>query len=501
MARKIALHIEDNCIKLVISRGTKVEGWATYNLEEGLVDHGVIIETDKVAAAITELLTLQNVTEKKVSVALSGINSIFRIITLPAVPAKMLPEAVANEASRILPVSMNDVYHSYQVLSSVQKDEFRLFLAAYPQISTDALLETMSKAHLKVETLELAPLALARCINAPKAVAVNAWLTYLDVVVMVDRIPQVIRSVWLPVESSNPAERMPAIKEEIERTITFFNNSFPDNPIDNNTPVLICGDLAREEEPFELGYPVSVALPGLQYEGSFNPAEYIVNLGIALKGSKSRGADDLLSLIDFNALPQGFKAQSFSLTRVLVPVGLGVAAIGLYYGWMLVEDARLEASIAEENLTTVQAANAGLTAEKRVLEAELAAVEGQLPPLQAEAKTLEDKIKAINANTAYFNSNYDSLGGGLVQNNSGLAAVIAVIPNGMLITDVQLSGGGATLTGQATSEALALEYARLLRARPEIAAVVVSSVEMPDSTDDGEDQVVLFVLIVEWANP
>jgi len=499
MARKIALHIEDNCIKLVIVRGIRIEGWATYHLEEGLVSQGVVIETDKVAAAINELLVLKKVSEKKVSVALSSINSIFRVITLPAVPDKMLSEAVANEAGRILPVSLNDVYHSYQVLPSAQKEEMRLFLAAYPQQSTDALLETMRKAHLKVETLELAPLALARCIKAPKAIVVNAWLTYLDVLVMVDRIPQVIRSVWLPVEGANPAERTAAIREEIERTITFFNNSFPDNAIDKTTPVLICGDLAREEEPLELGYPVSVALPGLQYEGSFDPAGYIVNLGIALKGSKARGTDDLQSLIDFNALPEAYKTPSFSLTRVLVPVGLGVAAIGLYYGWLLVEDARLEASIAKENFTTVQVANARLTAENRVLETELATIEGQLPPLQAEAKTLEDKIKAINVNQAYFNSNFGLLGSGLVKNNSGLAATIAVIPEGMLVTDVQLSSEGASITGQAPEEALVLEYARLLRARPEINAVVVSSVEMPDSTDDGE--VVLFVLIVTWANP
>jgi type IV pilus assembly protein PilM len=501
MARKIALHIEDNCIKLVIARGTKVEGWATYNLDEGLVDHGVIMETDKVAAAITELLVLQKVTEKKVSVALSGINSIFRIITMPDVPAKMLPEAVANEASRILPVSMNDVYHSYQVLPSDQKEETRLFLAAYPQIATDALLETMSKAHLKVETLELAPLALARCINASKAVAVNAWLTYLDVVVMVDRIPMVIRSVWLPVESNNPVERMAAIREEIERTITFFNNSFPDSAIDKTTPLLICGDLAREEEALQMGYPESVALPALQYEGAFNPSEYIVNLGIALKGTKARGPDDMQSMIDFNALPAAFKPQSFSWTRVLVPVGLGVLGIALYYGWLIVDEARSEATIAKENLTERQMANALLLAGNRTLEADLAAVKGQLPPLEAEAKTLEDKIKAINANTAYFNNNFESLGSGLVQNNSGLAAAVAVIPPGMLVTDVQVSGDGATISGRAVSEASVLSYARLLRVQPEITAVVVSSVQIPDSTIDGEDPAVLFVLDVVWASP
>ncbi len=504
MARKIALHIEDNCIKLLAARGGKIESWATYHLDGGLVEQGMVQDTERVAQDIKELLKIQKVSEGKVRVALSGINSIFRIITLPELPAKLIPEAVSNEAARVLPVPLNEVYYAYQVIPAVQKGESRLFLAAYPRASTDALMETVRKAGLKVERMELAPLALARNINSARAMAVNAWLTYLDIVVLVDRIPIVIRSVSLPVDSENNAERLPAIREEIERTITFFNNSFPDSALDKTTPIQVCGDLALDEESMryfgETGYPISLLLPEIQHEAAFDPSQQMVNLGMLIKDALPRGQGAQHSIIDINAIPAAYKPPPFNWVNVLVPVGLGIAAAGLYFGWLLVDEARWDASVAQENLSVVQLSNARLTAENKVLQAELATIQEQVTPLQTEAAVLEAKIKALNASTFYFNNTFDALGRGLARNNSGLAAVNATIPAGLLVTDTQVDGSGANLTGQASGEALVLEYARLLRSRAEIQSVNVLSLERMESGGEAGG-LVAFEFRVEWSNP
>ncbi len=128
------------------------------------------------------MFRLQKVSIKKVTVALRGLNSIFRVISLPVLPPKMLPEAIINEASRVIPRPLEEVYLSHQVISSNQ-GETRIFLTAYPRTLTDTLMRTLSKAGLKTTVMDLAPLALARCVNEPRAVLVHAWLSNLDIVI------------------------------------------------------------------------------------------------------------------------------------------------------------------------------------------------------------------------------------------------------------------------------------------------------------------------------
>ena len=148
MARKISLYIEDTEIKVLVTNGNQVDKWASYVLGPGLVSEGVILDENRVAEAVKELFKLQHITETKVAVGVSGLNSVFRVISIPEIPKKMLEEAVGNEAGRILPMALNQVYYSYQVLPSA-KGELRLFLAACPRQSTDALLSVVQKAGIK----------------------------------------------------------------------------------------------------------------------------------------------------------------------------------------------------------------------------------------------------------------------------------------------------------------------------------------------------------------
>src|SRR4030067_2168677 len=130
MAKKVTLYIEDTDIKLLVTKGKKrVEKWASLLLEPSLVSDGVILDEDRVADSIKELLELQGVKTKKVIVGLSGLNSIFRIISLPELPQALLPEAVKNEAARVIPLPLDRVYLSYQPIPAPEGG-VRLFLVA-----------------------------------------------------------------------------------------------------------------------------------------------------------------------------------------------------------------------------------------------------------------------------------------------------------------------------------------------------------------------------------
>ena len=120
-------------------------------LDVGLVSEGVILDESRVAESIKQLFKLQKVRQTNVTVGISGLNSVSRVLSIPEVPRNLLPEAVSNEASRILPMPLSQVYYSYQPLPST-KGELRLFLVAYPRSSTDVLLNVIHKSRSQAET-------------------------------------------------------------------------------------------------------------------------------------------------------------------------------------------------------------------------------------------------------------------------------------------------------------------------------------------------------------
>ena len=248
---QVTLFIEDNAVKLLVSKDRQVEKWAKLPLDPGLVSDGLILDENKVADKIRELFKLQKVSARTVVVGLSGFNSVYRLISLPELPPEILPEAVLQEASRVVPTPMSEVYFSYQTMPS-QATETLIFLAAYPRNTTDALLQTLKKAGLSVDFMDLAPLALSRTVDAPEAILVNASAASLDIAIMMERIPQVIRSLSLPGEPQSLSERLTSIAEEVNRTISFYNSGHRDKPLGANTPIFVSGDLAQAPETSRL---------------------------------------------------------------------------------------------------------------------------------------------------------------------------------------------------------------------------------------------------------
>jgi type IV pilus assembly protein PilM len=487
MARRVTLYIEDTEIKLLVTSGSKIEKWASLMREEGLVDQGIIRDGKKVSEAIRQLFKLQSVSQRTVTVGLSGLNSVFRIINLAEVPKNMLPEAVSNEASRVLPMPLSQVYHAYQVLPSA-KGEIKLFLAAYPREATDTLIDTVQKAGLKPAVLDLASLALARTVNAPRAIIVNAWLTFLDIVILSERLPKVVRSLSLPVESASLHDRLPVIIEELNRTVTFYNSSNPDDMLDKSVPVLVCGDLAREEKDWQslgqLGYPVSTIQPPVSAKSAFDPTQFEVNIGLALKGIVPDNAANNYSQIDFNALPAGYKPPAFSWARVLVPVGVAVALVALGYGWLLVRDFRQHVDSLKANYASVQVETARIRTENQKGKTNLAAGQQVVSGLLAQQASVHSQIDTQKSTADFFNGLMADLQKGLVTANGELHDAVSKAPNGVTLLDAKYDASSVTLTGQARDQNLVLSYGRVLVASGRFSSVTLTSLQA-DELGDG----------------
>ncbi len=495
MARKITLYIEDTDIKLLVTKGMQVEKWASLLLEPSLVSDGVIVDEDQVASAIKVLYELQGVKKKKVIVALSGLNSIFRVISMPELPPALLPEAVKNEAGRVIPVPLEQVYLSYQQIPS-PKGETRLFLVAYPPNSTDTLVRTLKSAGLKPYIMDLAPLALCRSNSAPRAIIVNAWLTYLDIVIMEDRLPQVIRSLSLPTDAPSLQERLPYIAEELNRTITFYNSSNPEKVLDASVPLFVCGDLAEAPDSWQsivgkLGYAVSVLASPMKFPEAFTPFKFMVNSGLALKEKSFARQSGYSSIVDFNALPEIYRPKAIKLNRVLVPLAIAAGIGALAYGGLLVQDIGTQTSELRSQADSANAEVNELRLQVGPIDALIGDKSDAIALMPEQIAAAEGELESVQATEAAFSAQLSSLSQGLTKANGDLRQVVDLAPADITLLDIQYEGISVSISGVSLNESDIFIYVRALRSGGRFSNVTVSSIEMITKTE-GEVEIKLF---------
>ncbi|MEE8619412.1 MAG: pilus assembly protein PilM, partial [Dehalococcoidales bacterium] len=258
--RVTTLYIDDANIRLLVATGKRVKKWADLPLEPGLIKGAVIIKEAEVAAKIKQLLKDHKVKAKKIIVGMSGFRCLTRPITLPQLPKAMLEEAVIREAGRTLPVPLEEFYVLWETLPA-PPDKIQVFLAAIPCKTADALHKMLHRAGINPQLIDLKPLAVARVVKETSAVIVDVQPTEFDIVIMVDGIPQPIRTVTFPSEVPSWQESLSTIREELDRTIKFYNSNNPERPVDSTMPIHVSGELAQEPElcqslSHELGHPV-----------------------------------------------------------------------------------------------------------------------------------------------------------------------------------------------------------------------------------------------------
>ena len=481
---EVTVFIEDSAIRLLVARGRRVEKWAKLPLEPGLVSDGLILDESQVAGKIRELFKLQNVGARTVVAGLSGFNSVYRLLYLPELPPEILPEAVAQEASRVVPVPIDQVYLSYQTIPA-PAGETRLFLTAFPRNTTDALLRTLRKAGLRASVMDLAPLALCRTVDAPEAVVVDVRSASLDIAVMVERVPQVIRSLSLPSEAQTLEQRLPSIIEEVGRTITFYNSSHKDKPLEATVSIFVSGDLAAAPDVGEslggtAGYPV-LALPSPMepFEG-FDASQFMVNIGLALKQLPLEKEEANFSIVNFNALPQAEKPKKkVSPVSILLPIIIVLGIGGVFFMYNL-------------------ARNAG--ASNEVLRSQLELVQGQIPQQQEAIEAIEEEladieplIEPIEAEASAFNNTFSTIVEVRNQVDKDVSQIVLLTPEEVALiygvdeiigytspiseASINHSGDRVAVAGESQELDAIFQYAKDLRASGRFSQVIISSIE------------------------
>ena len=464
MSRVVTLYIDDGILRLLVAKGKKVKKWADLVLEPGLVKGGVVVDEAEVAAKVKELFKALGVRTKKVIVGLSGARCLTRLISLPELPQALLAEAIRQETERIRPVPLEQFYLTWQIISS-RREKMQVFVVALPHDVADGLVKTLRQAGVEPYLVDIKPLALARVVKEATAVIVDVQPTEFDIVIMVDGIPQHIRTLSFSRGAESWSEKLPIIAQELDRTMKFYDSSHPENPLAPGTPIFVTGELAMESEVFgslavELTHPVLPLSPPLKCPAGMPISQYMANIGLALK--KMSGGRAYPSKVNVNALPDIYRPEAPSLINMVVPLAIAVAIGLLAFLGMFVQNASANnASIRAELDASNQLLNQRYSAQQS---------------LQRDIASLEKEVAELEATHSAFTSVLNSFDSKRAEVNGDLAIAISTLPDTVNLPRIAYATVGLNIAGTAPSEKEVLAYATALRASGRFSQVIISNI-------------------------
>ena len=337
--RIVTLNIEESSIRALVTKGKSVERWVSLPLASDLVKDGLVGDTAALSSCLHSLFALSEAPKKKVIASLIGLRSVPRLLTLPETKAALLEEAVYRESKREMPVSLDELYLSWQSLGT-KEGQKQIFVLGVPRNLLDALVQTLQASKIKPYMMDLKPLALATAVGQSKALIIDLEPRTSDVILVVNSIPVIMRTLTLKLEEVTPEERIRQLTDELARTVEFYNSAHPDEPLDPTTPAFVTGELSSDPELRDLlqasiQYPVEQLISPLKCPPDFPVSQYAVNIGLALKGLRSRavfkkGAARFRG-IDINILPGRYRLTRLPAIEKASLVIAGIILIALLF--------------------------------------------------------------------------------------------------------------------------------------------------------------------------
>jgi len=472
VAKKIVtLYVDDASLRLLVIQGQRVKKWAELPLEPGLVKSNVVVKVNEVALKVKQLLKSQKVHAKKVIIGLSGLHCLTRPVVLPELPREMLAEAVVREAKRVLPMLPEQLYLSWQTLPA-QKGETRLFMVAVPRRIADALLGMLHRAGLKPRLMDLKPLALARIVWETTAVIVDVQPTEFDIVIMADKVPQPIRTIPFPSEELSGQDKLLMIRNELSRTIEFYNSNNKEKPLAPDVPAFFSGELVDEPGLWqvlsnELGRPVLPLSSPLRHSEQLS-SRYLVNIGLALKELEEMAGP---SLANVNSLPVDYRPKPISLVRIVVLPSAVVVLASLVLLSFVVQDTSANIDSLQSRLNYANQFLAQRALQKARLEKDIAELEKKLTETQGSLDTYTVALGTIETQGR--------------QINGDLNITVSKLSEAMSLVGINHENSELTIQGRATDEAEVLSYARRLENSGRFFEVIVAKVSrLEDGTLD-----------------
>jgi type IV pilus assembly protein PilM len=466
--------MDDTRVRVMVTRGRRISRLADLPLESSLAAINTKEKEIELGRKIHHLLKINKISQRKIILGVSGLHCLTRPVALPELPKAMLGEAVIREARRVLPMPLEQLYLSWQIIS-VADGKTNIFMVALPRQITDMVIRVINHAGCKPYLMEIKPMALARLSPEPTAIILDVQPNEFDIVIMINGIPQPVRTIAFPQETLPFADKLVIIKEETKRTLEFVKAKPEGNQITPDTTMYVSGELAEHPECFEVMAgefklkTVKLALP-LKYPKNLDPLSYLVNAGLALK-EMSREARPLKP--NFNALPAPFLPKHISLSKLMALPAAACAIALLVLMTFALQDAATEIRTLQNRVDMAASLILKKQTQKVGTTDSLATL--KLQKTQAEAEYEQYAAAFKNLMTTGNNMNTD------------LNASVDNIQTGLLVTSLSITDSQITITGSADSEEAVFKYVRDLTETGRFQEITIVNIIRADTNEKDED--------------
>lgn len=336
--------LDADSVRLLQTDGQRVERWATARLYPATpppADGDEPPETEDdpgpppvpnlpndsdVVSVVRGLVRSSGMKKGEVVASITGLYSISRLLSIPLSPdggtpnvALIVRDAVASEDMRL----------RWQLLEP--KNELnRVLVLGAPADVVEHQVQLLRGADLAPSTLETKGMALARAVGKPNALIAHVEQSSVDIVLVSDGIPQVMRAQPVP-SSASSEERADHVAQALRQTAR-YHETHHDDGLPPDTPLFIVGPEAAdpvllESVRAEVDFDYEEFLPDLEYPPSLPVWEYAVNLGLALRGrAPAAEADGGTVPLYINLMPP---RQSVLHVTPAMGVGTGMALFAL----------------------------------------------------------------------------------------------------------------------------------------------------------------------------
>jgi type IV pilus assembly protein PilM len=482
----VTLYVDDTSVRMLVLDGQRVKKWAQTDLEPGLIKGGVVTVEGEVGNKIKQLLQENDVRAKWVILGFSGIHSLTRPASLPILPRNMLPEAVAREARRVLPVPLDQLYLSWRLAPS-PKGKIHIFMAATPRKAADSLVKTLRIAGLTVRQMAIKPLALTKLVPENTAILIDVQPDEFDIVILNNGVPQPIRTVTFPNTELNWDKKLEMITSDVNRTIKFFDTNNPEKPLTAEVSVYASGELMSQPELLQnlgtvLGRAVVPLQPTLKGPEQIDLSRYLVNVALSVKSAPML-REPSFAVASLNMLPAPYQPKPISTTK-LIGIPCGVAVVGVLVPMVLMmQDASANILALQSQVDKMNEITAQKTEEKTMLTKNIADLQKQSDATKTAYENLKLSLDKLTSSQEIVNGD--------------LQLVLNLKPEAVEISSITQADGGLSIQGKAPTQAEVLAYARDLDLSNRFVQTTVASVQETVSPDTNSLIDVQFSLIMQ----
>ncbi len=288
--RKVTLDFDGRILRVVETKGKNILNWDSAELTPDLMDQGSINDPQAVGEGLSLFLSERKISKRRVVTSVSGYRSVSRVLSLPKVKPKNLEETVRRKAKQEMPLPLDETYLSWQEVKN-DNEHIDVYALAVPRPIIDSQVEALRVAGIKPKVMEYKPLALVRLIDRTDAIIVNLEQHSLGVIVVVDGVPEITRSVPLTGEEVDSEAKVERLSMELARTTQFYNDGHRESPLNPELPLFVTGSLFENpdlQEGLSKTTSFTIERPTLPISlpQDFPMLRYSVNLGLALKKGK-----------------------------------------------------------------------------------------------------------------------------------------------------------------------------------------------------------------------